>query len=189
MEFYFTLIGTRALTDVGRERIGVISKLISELSELASVECRSGWAPGADSAWGEELHGRNLDISFYGIIPWNGFSDMYRGDDGVVVLDDLSGLVAADIIFRKVVPYYEKLKQSVRKLHTRNLYQVYGLSLSRSSDAVFYVPNIVNGKRKPGGTDVTLLYAGLLSIPSYNLLSDEDYENAQAYLKRAIEEF
>ena len=117
---YYTGVGSRKTPeDIQRE----MTLLASDLSDEYIL--RSGGADGADLAF--ELGVTNGNKEIY--LPWNGFngnqSELYDNP-----LDYRAEKLAA----RFHAGNWKTFKESIKKLHTRNVYQVLGHDLETPSD-------------------------------------------------------
>lgn len=75
---------------------------------------------------------------------------------------------AAEAIAARIHPNWNACAPYVRKLHTRNIFQVTGPLLNAPSKFVAYWAPEVNGAVQ-GGTRTAVMYARSLGIPTYNL--------------------
>ena len=129
---------------------------------------RSGGADGSDLLF-ENNHKGKKEI----YIPWKGFnnsnSNLFIQPPG-----------ASEIAFT-VHPIYENLKDSVKKLHDRNVLQVLGQDLKTPSDFVVCYTSDGCEKHKErtsktGGTGTAISVASNRGIKVINVKNDESYE-------------
>ena len=147
----YTGIGSRKTPD---DVLIHMMDLATELEELGYI-LRSGAAVGADSAF--ECGVKNPDnVEIY--LPWRGFEGHPTGSHNIVSKAfDIAAIIH---------PAWDKLKQGARKLHARNIRQVFGADVSDPSK--FVICWTSNGK-EVGGTRTAIVAARLQSIPVYNL--------------------
>ncbi len=129
---------------------------------------RSGGAQGCDTAF--EKTTNNLEI----YIPWKGFRD-----NGILVTNP-NILKLAEEIISEVHPAYRSLSFGAKKLHTRNVFQVFGKNLSigeKSDMLICWTPDgaysIATCGRNTGGTATAIKLASLFDIPVYNLYNEK----------------
>lgn len=192
----YTGIGSR---ETPVEVQGVMEDAAFRLARIGFV-LRSGKAAGADAAFqrGAQRY-RSLfpDVIYSKIaeiyIPWKGFKG---GGDGLTDVYDIT-LDAID----KLHPYeaemrwdwvkevhggWERLSQGARKLHERNIHQLFGANLSdaflnQSKFVLYYAPETRKGDPK-GGTATAVNLAKKSSIRTLNLLHDENHEVLEKFL-------
>ena len=137
------------------ERILVLLREIGAF--LASNNCilRSGGAQGADKAFEDGCNRAGGKKEIY--LPCKGFngnnSRLYR-----IAEDDAALAFAA-----KYHPHWESLKQNVKLLVGRNVYQILGQDLKTASDFVICY------SVRPSGMNVALLISKKHNIDIYNL--------------------
>jgi hypothetical protein len=69
----------------------------------------------------------------------------------------------------KIIPYFDKMKQSVQRLHGRNYYQVVGSQGAPLSKVCIFIANENSNGDISGGTRSAVLIAREKKIPTYNL--------------------
>lgn len=129
---------------------------------------RSGGAKGCDTAFEQTTN--NLEI----FIPWSGFSN-----NGIVIKDSRL-LDLADEMISIIHPAYNSLSQGAKKLHTRNVFQIFGKNLDpneKSDMVICWTPDgaydIDSCTRNTGGTATAIKLASLFDIPVYNLYNEK----------------
>lgn len=157
----YTGIGSR---ETPYEIQGVMWGLASELAKDGWT-LRSGAAPGADSAFERgALHDQGK-MEIY--LPWSGFENRHGGLP-YYVADTIPGYWEAEQIAAQFHPAWNRLKQGARKLHTRNVYQVVGRSLTEPSDMILCWTK--DGLRGGGTGQALRINAGLIQpIPVFDL--------------------
>lgn len=160
---------------------------------------RSGKAAGADAAFqrgAQKYHSIEPGISPARIaeiyIPWKGF----RGGDGLsdlydVLPDHLDRQFPGNEEMRwdwvkEVHGGWEKLSQGARKLHERNIHQLFGPDLgnaylNQSKFVIYYAPETKAGNPK-GGTATAVNLAKKQGIRTLNLLHDANREVLEKFL-------
>ena len=160
----YTGIGSRDIPDKYKERIQIIAKLLDK----KGFTLRSGGADGSDSIF-ETTHTGPKEI----YLPWKGFnnsnSNLYTQP------------AKAKEVAYTVHPIYDKLKDSVQKLHDRNILQILGNDLETPSDFVIcYTKDGCESHRertsKTGGTATAISLASMRGIKVFNIKNDESYE-------------
>jgi hypothetical protein len=127
---------------------------------------RSGGAEGADSAFERGCDSRQGVKEVW--LPWRGFGG--RTGPGVQALDDVpfDVVTTASEIAASVHPVWSNLTQGVKKLHTRNVFQVLGANLNTPVKLVLcWTP----GARVIGGTATAIHIAESRGIPVVNMAS------------------
>lgn len=152
-EKYYTGIGSRQTPNNVLRFMTQLARFFDKYGFIL----RSGGAPGADSAF--ESGSTNKEI----YLPWKNFNN---NDSHLYQI----GSEAANIA-RRFHPNWFSLKDSVKKLHTRNVYQVLGKSLDKPSDLVICWTS--DGKAS-GGTGQAIRIAKYYEIPVYNLNNEEE---------------
>ena len=170
-----TGVGSRNVDAVGTERVLEIAELLDKTHYLL----RSGGADGCDTLFESRMGTKKI------FLPWKNFnhhpSPYYE-------------ISKKALAYAKTVhPYWYNLKDSVRKLHARNTYQVLGYELNRPSDIlVCWTPDGCNSEKtatsKTGGTRTAIVLADRNHIPIYNLKNDKDYYAVKELLLKELEE-
>lgn len=183
----YTGIGSR---ETPAEVVGVMEDAAFRLARIGFV-LRSGKAAGADAAFqrgAQRFEGAKCEI----FIPWRGFA----GGDGLVSTWDIS-LDAVDKQFpenaemrwewvKEVHGGWERLSQGARKLHERNIHQLFGADLgnaylNQSKFVLYYALETKKGDPK-GGTATAVNLAKKQGIRTLNLLHDKNHEVLEKFL-------
>lgn len=188
-------IGSRETPD---QVLGVMEDAAYRLARIGFV-LRSGKAGGADAAFqvgAQKYHQENPGRSPSSIaeiyIPWKGF----RGGDNLIDLYD----VLPDALDKQYPGYeemrwdwvkevhggWERLSQGARKLHERNVHQLFGPNLgdayiNQSKFVLYYAPETKSGNPK-GGTATAVNLAKKQGIRTLNLLHDKNHEVLEKFL-------
>lgn len=146
--------------------IQVMRRLARRLAARGFV-LRSGGAGGADQAFEVGAEGANKEI----YLPWPGFN----GNQSP--LFNLDNEEAAAAIAATTHPAWSRLKPSVQKLHTRNVYQVLGQNLSSPAQfVVCWTPDGAQTEQErsvaTGGTGTAIALANRRGVPVVNLARD-----------------
>lgn len=161
---------------------------------------RSGKAAGADAAFQRGAQRFHKD-SFFGqqpsriaevYIPWKGF----KGGDSLTDLYDIT-LDSLDREYpehtemrwewvKEVHGGWEKLSQGARKLHERNIHQLFGPDLgqaytNQSKFVIYYAPETKSGNPK-GGTATAVNLAKKQGIRTLNLLHEENQKLLENFI-------
>lgn len=145
----YTGVGARATPKGVRDRMTKLASLLPDWT------LRSGGADGADLAF--ENGALNKEI----FLPWEGFNN----NDSLLYTQSKE----AREIAAKIHPKWNDLKESVKKLHTRNIHQVLGKDLK--SPSLFLVCWTENGE-DIGGTRTAIICAKENNVPVFNLAKD-----------------
>jgi hypothetical protein len=164
---YYTGIGSQETPED-------ICQLMTEIAvKLRSLGywLRSGGAKRADSAFE-----RGADHACDIFLPWQGFngnaSPLYRHCDG------------ARAIAERYHPAWPRLTGYQKKFHTRNVYQVLGATLDKSSH--FLVCWTKDG-RATGGTGQAMRIARAYNVPIFNLRIDGDYRALINFVENGLD--
>jgi hypothetical protein len=142
---------------------------------------RSGHAPGADKAFevGCKMVGGDMEI----YLPWDGFEgakvddEQYFSGFHSVVIEIQATQVAAHFH-----PNWEACSQGARKMHTRNVQQVFGRDLKTPVDLVICW---TKGGKRGGGTGQALRIAEHYKIPIFDL-AVHTIQQLQDFLKSGV---
>lgn len=160
---------------------------------------RSGKAAGADAAfqrgaqkYHQQSEGRSPSSIAEIYTPWKGF----KGGEGLVDLYDIA-LDTLDRQFpdqtemrwdwvKEVHGGWDKLSQGARKLHERNIHQLFGGNLSdaylnQSKFVLYYALETRKGDPK-GGTATAVNLAKKTGIRTLNLLHDKNHDVLEKFL-------
>jgi hypothetical protein len=126
---------------------------------------RSGHAPGADQAFeiGCKMAGGDMEI----YLPWNGFEG--ADHDGVSYFTGFYSKEIQDTAEKAAAhfhPNWGACSQGARKMHTRNVQQVFGKNLTTPVDLVICW---TKGGKRGGGTGQALRIADYYKIPIFDL--------------------
>lgn len=138
MTIYYTMIGSR----------NTPSDIMTLMESFAEKAChfgyigRSGGANGADTCLevgverflvSKDYH-NNLKGNYQEIyLPWKDFNGRHSNVSGYYTLPFMTNKGIAEGIASEVHPAWERCKQGVKKLHTRNVYQLLGQDLKTPS--------------------------------------------------------
>lgn len=162
---------TKYYAGIGSRRAPVemleFATLVAVVMNHLGFTLYSGGADGMDRAF--ELGAGDKKQIF---IPWKGFNN---SDAPAVVLKEEAYKIAAEHH-----PNWKNLKESVRKLHTRNVYQVLGYDLKSPARVIYcWTP-------PTGGTTQALRIAATYNIPVLNWYNKEDYNKTREWLQKQI---
>lgn len=161
MQKYYTGIGSRKTPENILEFMSDISLFLDKKGYIL----RSGGADGADSAFEKNAIQKEI------YLPWNGFNGRY--DNFFEVNEECIKMA------EKFHPYWSNLKDSVKKLHARNCFQVLGKDLN--SPSKFLICWTPKGE-EVGGTSQALRIAKHFNIKIFNLYKDTDKEYWKKYI-------
>lgn len=152
-----------------KEVSAVITSIAKQL-DAQGYTLRSGGADGADTYF--ELGSTKKEI----YLPWRGFNGNLSPLFNV-------GQTALEIAQRHH-PGWDRLKDSVKKLMARNVYQVLGLDFKTPVDFVVCwtddgCEHESTRTQYTGGTGLAIAVASRLNIPVYNIANEESLEILQ----------
>lgn len=137
--------------------------ILDKMTQIASYMKEKGWhlrsggADGADSAF-EDGAGDDKTI----FVPWKNFRE---GVDGDRYLSYEESEILTPIA-KEHHPVWGRLTHGARKLHTRNVAQVLGVTGKDPADCIIcWTP----GGRVSGGTGQALRIAETYNVPVYNM--------------------
>lgn len=169
---YYTGVGSR---DIPEESYNLLQEVSKRLGSMGWV-LRSGGAVGADTAF-ETGVGKSGKAEIY--LPWARFNDRGVGTfhDGCEYINPVDlchgDWLEAHKKVSEVHPAWNRLKNSVRTLHTRNVFQVMGRDLKTPSKfLICYAP--IQGDSVKGGTATAYNLAKSLDIPCFNIYNEKD---------------
>lgn len=156
----YTGIGSRKAPILILEMLSVIAVKLSKLNYIV----RSGGATGCDKAF-EVVPEDKIQI----FVPWNGFNGVQRSS--LLVTDE------ALSVGHNYHPNWDRLTDSVRKLHARNIHQVLGHSLNDPSQFVLcWTPDgcedYKTRTKLTGGTGSAIEVANKHNVPVFNLFNE-----------------
>lgn len=157
---YYTGIGSRETP----EHILKIMTRLGEIYQTGGLVLRSGGAPGADLAFETNVTSKNI------YLPWKGFNG---NNSGLFTITEDAYILAEQHLL-----HWNYLKDPVKKLMARNVYQVLGYNLDNPSD--FLVCWTQDGvtkneevSKKTGGTGMAIRVACAYQVPVFNLGKEE----------------
>lgn len=168
---FYTGIGSRQ-TPI--QIMQLMSALASKLEDKGYI-LRSGAADGADTAFFNGVKNKSNCQIF---VPWPGFNNFHM----LYQIPQEAFEIAAT-----VHPAWERLPQSVQKLHARNILQVLGPRLDMPSNFVvcYTADGCINEQTrtsKTGGTATAVVLAARRNIPVFNLSVVEHLQRVQTFL-------
>ena len=175
MKFY-TGIGSR---ETPPEILEMMKDIASKL-ELLGWTLRSGGAPGADT--GFENGVKSLKEIY---VPWRGFN----GSDSELYYDrNIEFKERTFEIASENHPAWKHLKDPIKKLMARNVYQILGWNLNSPSKFVICwtqdgCESHTTRGYKTGGTGLAISVASKLGIPIFNLKNESSYDRVMKLLK------
>ncbi len=167
----------------GTDKEPVPQSVLADMTELARRMAAAGWhlssggADGSDTAF---ANGTPVDQRTIWL-PWPGYNDLSGPDCHPIPQDRLQQSLE---LAERFHPTWDRLKQSVRKLHARNGLIVLGRDLDKPVDAVVAY---TQGGKLQGGTAQGLRIAMEHNIPIINLGSmtmEQAWEKLQALQQR-----
>lgn len=170
---YFAGIGSR---DIPKKHYNLLIDASLFLSRKGYI-LRSGGASGSDYACEVGVDYNNGEKEIY--LPWKGFHKNY---DSQLYPENLENWYKASKIAAEFHPNWANLKDSVKKLHTRNCYQILGKDLTTPVKFVLCYCKVENGEYK-GGTSQALRIALHYKIPIINIWLEEDFKRVDKSLK------
>lgn len=173
----------------------ILDKMNDIAFYLASkgVVLRSGKAVGADEAFqlGVEAFATQSGVfkkelaEIY--IPWAKFSNPRLSDSYDVLVTNKNIVETAEGIMSQIHPAWERCSQGAKRLHTRNVFQVLGSSLTSKSDfLVCYAKPKKDGEGVSGGTNTAYMLAKKNNIPTFNLYYEEELQALRDFLKENL---
>ena len=117
---------------------------------------RSGGADGADTAFAQQLERTDVEV----FIPWRGFN----GIDSDLIGATNRALQIAEANH----PAWNRCSQGARKLHARNVHQVYGWDIDPTTYSRFVIC-WTPGAERVGGTATAIKLAENVGIEVFNL--------------------
>ena len=173
---YYTGVGSR---ECPSDILDLITQYATVLNNKGYI-LRSGGALGADSAF--QSGSTNHEI----YLPWEGFNGLYAdSSSGFINPEHLSNYPEALSLASTLHPAWNKLSPGARKLHTRNVYQVLGLSLDNPSKALICWALPDKYQVVKGGTGLAVRLALKHGVPVCNLYFAETVLKTQAIIKRS----
>lgn len=183
--FYYTGIGSRETPD----HIKLVMIDLAKSLARRGMVLRSGGAPGADDAF--EMGAPNDRQRIY--IPWNGFQDRQHGKDGAL---DPSRAFSKELYAKAMEiasrhhPGWHNMKPAVKKLMTRNVFQLLGDDLETPSRFVWcWAPQPKFDKQDKlvdvsGGTGLAVRLAVTFGVPAYNMFVERHMAVLKSFLEK-----
>jgi len=144
---------------------------LAQKLEKDGYALRSGGADGADNAFAKNVTNKEI------FIPWNNFNG----------IKDNSAFVGyskkAYKIAKNIHPAWYRCSEGAKKLHSRNVHQVFGWEMKPKTYSKFIICWTPKGK-EVGGTATAIKLAKQANITVYNLAIDEDYNTLNKYLTK-----
>ncbi|QCQ57649.1 hypothetical protein DIREPILLOW8_59 [Vibrio phage Direpillow8] len=175
------VVGSRNIDELDRHRIMVIGELLAKLG----VAGASGNALGSDKEWDNYIFVQHF-------LPWNGYNDGFETDDAQMLSIDTCPealLMEARRIAEEHHPAWDHLKRGGRAMHTRNVFQALGTSLSPETmaDLTIYTAGETPARVVKGGTRTAVEISRSYGIPTFNLRFTSDFEELKAILEAMLE--
>lgn len=161
-------IGSR---DTPHDILNMMSLIARELAPFCTL--RSGHADGADRAFESGCIAGNGKKEIY--LPWEGFNCAPTNNPDYICMPSSLQATAFAAMHH---PAWERCSQAAKKLHTRNVAQIYGAKLNSPVDLVICWTK--EGKRK-GGTGQALRMAEAKQIPIFDLALPETEQNLTVF--------
>lgn len=168
MDRYYTGVGSRETPAPVCDALTIVARQLAR----AGYTLRSGGAPRADLAFEA---GAGVRKHIY--LPWRGFN----GSDSSLYTFDPAVLARAKAIAAKHHPKWWQLSDAVKRLHTRNVFQVLGDDLDSPSE--FVICWTRNGEIV-GGTAQAIRIALTYHVPIINLGSALGHQKLKELLTR-----
>jgi len=183
MQKYYTGIGSRLTPKQIRFQMFAVASLLAEKDFVL----RSGGADGADETFEMGCISKQGKKEIY--IPWTGFNG--RKDNGIFTPNYINDIVLTNIkdtlqwkaadLAEAVHPRWKELAPRVKRLHTRNVFQVLGQDLESKSD--FLICWTPNGKVL-GGTATAIRIAQRYNARVFNLAIPFEQLELRTFIKK-----
>lgn len=165
-------IGSRTTPD---NVLAMMVRIASEMAE-AGWTLRSGHAGGADTAFESGCSAVNGKKEIF--IPWAGFNDAPNNHPDYIVKKPTEKEITLAASFH---PNWGRCSNGARKLHIRNLYQIFGhTETSPKTDLVICWTK--DGKDS-GGTGQALRIAKHEGVPCFNLFDRDNLNDLLSFVK------
>ena len=173
-KIYYAGIGSR---ETPEDILAIMSDLAFKLANKGYI-LRSGGADGADSAFekGCDLAKGKKEI----FIPWDRFNGRERGN-GVVSLSQLDATIVSQAMkmASEYHPNWKICSSGGRLLHSRNCFQVLGLSLESPSSFIVCWTRNASGA---GGTGQAIRVAEANNIQIFDLADIHDLARIKRFV-------
>lgn len=171
MSRFYAGIGSR---ETPPEVLETMEKLAAVLANRGWI-LRSGHADGADSAFEDGVLSSSGEAEIF--IPWEKFGKPYNSTHKVRYICNVTD--EAMKIAKNIHPAWVRCSEWVKKLHARNVQQVFGENLNEPVD--FIICWTPDGKIQ-GGTATAINLAITNNIPVFNLAVAHEKKLLKAYL-------
>jgi len=162
---FYTGVGSRQTP----EDIQMLMRACSRHFEKEGMILRSGGATGADTAFQEGLVQGKQKI----YIPWNGFNKLREDpQNGIYLATKLEKYHEAKEIAATHYKKWLELKDFIKNLHARNVFQMIGENLDDPSKFVLFWAEPYKEHGLKGGTGFAVKIARAYKIPLYNLYDE-----------------
>lgn len=167
MNSWYAGIGSRQTPE------DILDKMVDIGRTLAShgYILRSGGAEGADSAFEQGAIKGNGKREIY--LPWKGFNN-HTSDLWQIPYEAIQ-------MAKKFHPAWEYLTDGAKKLHSRNVMQIFGQDINNKLQSVDFVICWTPFGGTNGGTGMAIKIAKYHRIPVYNLY-DKEFNMSQILL-------
>ena len=169
---YYAGIGSRKTPS---HILNIMTNIARNLEEIGYT-LRSGGADGADKAFADGC--KNKEI----YIPWKGFN-------GITDATYTEATKDAFLIASNVHPAWDRCSYGAKKLHARNVHQIFGQNIhdedNYSSFVVCWTPN----GQAIGGTATAIKLAKQRNIPVYNLALPNDLSVLNKFIKEQYDKY
>lgn len=195
MTKYYTGVGSRNLTPSQLSLLEEIGKVMAS----KGFTLRSGGADGADIAFQKGACSVNPTKTEIWI-PWKTFNNLPLSQESlsqanyVTISQEQTEKAGQWLCDTGIMPWWSNCKQSVQKLHSRNVHQVVGRgkdeetssgncsSATLSKVCIYAAEEDEKGNVK-GGTRTAVMASRFLNIPTYNILIDEQRDKLLRLLR------
>ncbi len=161
---YYTGIGSR---DTPKEILEIMTKF-AVILEKEGYTLRSGGATGADEAFAKDVSNKEI------FLPWENFNGLKS--------DFIGNKDEAYEIAKNIHPAWDKCSTGAKKLHSRNIHQLFGWDMCPKTYSQFVICWTKDGKIQ-GGTATVIKLAIKENIQVINLGNVKDYKIILSFLK------
>lgn len=161
----FTVVGSKGT----RDEVMELGYLLSVVLLEAGWQGYSGNAPGMDKVLNRAMLKTNA-FNGYVFLPWPKFETRDLPDrcfDSFTITTPIGE--ECDKIIKELIPWYDKLSQGAKKLHSRNVKQVKGKDLKTLSNLVIHSAKGKQCSKPQGGTRTAVVLAQNLKVPTFNI--------------------
>lgn len=187
MTKYYTGVGSRNLTPSQLSLLEEIGKALAS----KGFTLRSGGADGTDIAFQKGACSVNPTKTEIWI-PWKTFNSLPLSQGSlsqanyVTISQEQTEKAGQWLCDTGIMPWWSNCKQSVQKLHSRNVHQVVGnedTSSAPLSKVCIYAAEEDENDNVKGGTRTAVMASRFLNIPTYNILIDEQKDKLLRLLR------